>query len=134
MPTDKDVVFFRHFYTENELIKTGKKEGVPMNLKTLGIGNGIIDAAVQFPMVDTPDFAQKTSDTDWFVSIPTSPSTTHMAYSHWTIRVRDKRDTACRHHRATNEPPSCHLHEVFLLDVQRMSRPDLSLPAIIYQQ
>lgn len=52
-------MFFKHFYTENELIKTGKKEGVPLNLKTLGIGNGIIDAAVQFPMVSMPDIAQK---------------------------------------------------------------------------
>lgn len=40
-----------HFYTENELIRTGEKDGILLNLRTLGIGNGIIDAALQFPMV-----------------------------------------------------------------------------------
>ena len=43
--------FFRHFYDMNELIKQGVEEGVPLTLNSLGIGNGIIDAATQFPFV-----------------------------------------------------------------------------------
>jgi len=43
------IALFRLFYMENELIKKGVKQGVSLNLKTLGIGNGIIDAALQFP-------------------------------------------------------------------------------------
>jgi len=35
----------------NELVKEGTAAGVPLALNTLGIGNGIIDAATQFPFV-----------------------------------------------------------------------------------
>ncbi|KAB5580578.1 Alpha/Beta hydrolase protein [Coniochaeta sp. 2T2.1] len=39
-----------YFHAENELIRAGQKDGVLLNIRTLGIGNGIIDAALQFPM------------------------------------------------------------------------------------
>jgi len=35
----------------NEQIKQGAREGVKLTLGTLGIGNGIIDGALQFPSV-----------------------------------------------------------------------------------
>jgi carboxypeptidase D len=50
---DPTQAFLRHFYVENELIKRGLKEGVSLNLKTLGVGNGIIDGALQFPQAST---------------------------------------------------------------------------------
>ena len=43
--------FYHYFEGQNELIKNGSIGGTPLNLKTLGIGNGIIDAATQFPFV-----------------------------------------------------------------------------------
>ena len=43
--------FYRYFHEQNEAIKAGKLSGVELNLKTLGVSNGIIDAATQFPSV-----------------------------------------------------------------------------------
>ncbi|PKS10615.1 hypothetical protein jhhlp_002370 [Lomentospora prolificans] len=47
--------FYRYFYEQNEAIKSGELSGLELELKTLGIGNGIIDAAIQFPFY--ADFA-----------------------------------------------------------------------------
>jgi hypothetical protein len=47
----RETVFFRYFYEQNKLIKKGDIQGVELDLKTLGIGNGIIDAETQFPHV-----------------------------------------------------------------------------------
>ncbi|CAI4216800.1 unnamed protein product [Parascedosporium putredinis] len=41
--------FYRYFYERNEAIKAGVLTGVELELETLGIGNGIIDAEIQFP-------------------------------------------------------------------------------------
>lgn len=49
--TPDSKAFLRHFYERNELVKKGVKTGVPLALNTLGIGNGIIDGATQFPFV-----------------------------------------------------------------------------------
>lgn len=48
--------FYRYFYTQNELIKNGTRLGIEIELNTLGIGNGIIDAATQFPLVGNSIF------------------------------------------------------------------------------
>jgi hypothetical protein len=45
------IVFYRYFQEQNELVRKGTASGVPLALKTLGIGNGIIDAVTQFPSV-----------------------------------------------------------------------------------
>ena len=45
------IAFYRYFYEQNEAIKSGELSGLELELKTLGIGNGIIDAAIQFPFV-----------------------------------------------------------------------------------
>jgi len=45
------LAFFRYFYEQNKLVRNGDIEGVELELKTLGIGNGIIDAEIQFPFV-----------------------------------------------------------------------------------
>ncbi len=37
----------------NEKIESKVVQGVPLMLSTLGIGNGIIDAATQFPFVSS---------------------------------------------------------------------------------
>ena len=51
---DLSLAFLRHFYDMNELVKKGITAGVPLTLNTLGIGNGIIDAATQFQYVTCP--------------------------------------------------------------------------------
>lgn len=39
--------FFRHFFEQNERVKSGLRSGLPLRFNTLGIGNGFIDAAMQ---------------------------------------------------------------------------------------
>jgi len=51
--------FFRYFYEQNDVIERGATKGVKLNLKSLGIGNGIIDAALQFPAVRTSLSSQR---------------------------------------------------------------------------
>jgi hypothetical protein len=40
-----------YFMRQNKLIAKGEVAGIELELKTLGIGNGVVDAAVQFPSV-----------------------------------------------------------------------------------
>lgn len=47
--------FFNYFYEQNELISKGSVEGTPLIFDTLGIGNGLIDQAIQTPYY--PEFA-----------------------------------------------------------------------------
>ncbi|SPN97170.1 related to carboxypeptidase S1 [Cephalotrichum gorgonifer] len=47
--------FYRHFQKQNYRIRGGEVEGIELELRTLGIGNGIIDAATQFPFY--PNYA-----------------------------------------------------------------------------
>lgn len=47
--------FYDHFYKENEKIAKGQKKGIQLDFNTLGIINGIIDAAIQTPYY--PEFA-----------------------------------------------------------------------------
>ncbi|KAI1270502.1 Alpha/Beta hydrolase protein [Xylariaceae sp. FL1019] len=49
--------FFKYFYDQNELIKSGEKKGVELNMHTLGIINGIVSASIQMPYY--PEFAYK---------------------------------------------------------------------------
>lgn len=39
--------FYNHFYKQNQMIKNGSMPGYPLNFVSLGIGNGIIDEAIQ---------------------------------------------------------------------------------------
>lgn len=39
--------FYNHFYKQNQMIKNGSVPGYPLNFVSLGIGNGIIDEAIQ---------------------------------------------------------------------------------------
>ncbi|KAF4542580.1 Carboxypeptidase s1 [Lasiodiplodia theobromae] len=41
--------FFKYFYEQNEAIANGSAAGVQLNFNSLGIGNGIIDEAIQVP-------------------------------------------------------------------------------------
>ena len=41
--------FYDYFYQQNELISSGKQEGVALRMDTLGIINGIIDELIQAP-------------------------------------------------------------------------------------
>jgi carboxypeptidase D len=47
--------FYNHFYNKNQLIANGTESGVQLNFNTLGIGNGIIDEAIQAEWY--PEFA-----------------------------------------------------------------------------
>lgn len=47
--------FYNYFYEQNELIRNGSVKGTPLVFDTLGIGNGIIDQAIQAPYY--PEFA-----------------------------------------------------------------------------
>lgn len=39
--------FFDYFYQQNQMIKNGSMKGYPLEFVSLGIGNGIIDEAIQ---------------------------------------------------------------------------------------
>lgn len=47
--------FYKYFYEQNALISNGTVKGTPLIFDTLGIGNGIIDEAIQTPYY--PEFA-----------------------------------------------------------------------------
>ena len=47
--------FFNYFQEQNAKIESGDMDGYPLNFATLGIGNGIIDEAVQAEWY--PEFA-----------------------------------------------------------------------------
>ena len=47
--------FFKYFYEQNQLISNGSIPGIPLIFDTLGIGNGLIDTAIQTPYY--PEFA-----------------------------------------------------------------------------
>ncbi|KAH8890858.1 carboxypeptidase C [Thozetella sp. PMI_491] len=68
--------FGQYFEMQNEKIKIGSLPGIPLRLATLGIGNGIIDAAAQFPSY--PDFAM--NNTYGIKSVPDDVYT-HMNFS-----------------------------------------------------
>jgi carboxypeptidase C (cathepsin A) len=47
--------FFKYFYQQSQLISNGSIPGIPLIFDTLGIGNGLIDTAIQTPYY--PEFA-----------------------------------------------------------------------------
>ncbi|PGG95621.1 hypothetical protein AJ79_09946 [Helicocarpus griseus UAMH5409] len=47
--------FFKYFIDQTELIKNGSAEGIELEFSTIGIFNGIINAAIQYPSY--PEFA-----------------------------------------------------------------------------
>ena len=47
--------FFNYFYDQNQMIANGTTNGTQLNMDVLGIGNGIIDEAIQVPWY--PEFA-----------------------------------------------------------------------------
>ena len=49
--------FFNYFYDQNQAIANGTANGTQLNMDTLGIGNGIIDEAIQAPYY--PEFTQR---------------------------------------------------------------------------
>ena len=60
--------FFKYFYEQNELISRGRTNGTRLRFDTLGIGNGLIDTAIQAPYY--PAFAN--NNTYGIKSLPDS--------------------------------------------------------------
>lgn len=53
-------VFYDYFYEQNRATATGSVEGVLLNFDSLGIGNGLIDYAIQGTSAIKPTVPSKT--------------------------------------------------------------------------